>query len=177
MLFEVGSDSLLTPVPAHGGCKGDCAMSNCFSDRLSLSQNRIISSLALHLGLWNPPSLTPAVKSFQPHSSVSSPGSGLGSCTYLLPFHFVLFLMVLSFSQYAVTAGLQRAGPQGYGYCSILGICEVSQRDVNVNFLINFISACREYLLCCLLPFQSSFIPVFLAPYTWCRCRLGEVGG
>lgn len=60
--------------------------------------------------------------SFQSHSSVSSPGSELGSCTYLLLFYFVLFLMVLSFSQRAVTAGLQRAGLQGYGCCSMLCI-------------------------------------------------------
>lgn len=163
MLFEVGSNSLLTPVPGHGGCKDDCAMSNCFSDISSLSQNRIISSLALHP---QHPSLTPAVKSLQSHSSVSSPGSELGSYMNPLPFCFVLFLMILSFSQLAVTAGLQRAGLQGYGHCSILGICEVSHRAVNVNLLINLISACKEYLLCCLLPFQSSFIPVFLVPCT-----------
>lgn len=74
MLFEVGSDSLLTPVPAHEGCKGDCAMSNCFSDRLSLSQNRIISSLALHLGLWNPPASLQLLNPFSPTAACPALG-------------------------------------------------------------------------------------------------------
>lgn len=72
----------------------------------------------------------------------------LGSCTYLLPFYLFLFLMVLSFSQFVVIAGLQRAELRRYGYSSLLCIFEVSHRVVYVNLLINMISVCKKYLMC-----------------------------
>lgn len=69
-------------------------MSNCFSD--ILSQNRIISSLALcpqHPGAWSPTASLQLLNPFSP----TSPGSELGSCWFTFSC-FILFLTVLSFS-------------------------------------------------------------------------------
>lgn len=59
----------------------------------------------------------------------------------------------------------------------MLGIREVSCRVVNVNLLINLISPCEDYLLCCLLLFFRAVSYLFFLPHIHgAAARWGKLG-